>query len=119
MSAFTQRGRCSDCFAEFALHAAIKRFVGDDVPAGEVDLDICPECGSYNVLDASMELSCDESGDDTCTVTFRINKGQLEGQSFLYALACRIEGWKGVEVLQIQLPDAIYEPSFEVGESYE
>lgn len=33
----------------------------------------------------------------------------MSSGEFLYALACRIEGWKGVEVLRVQMPDECYE----------
>ena len=33
----------------------------------------------------------------------------MSGGEFLYALACRTEGWAGVEVLRVQLPDQCYE----------
>lgn len=113
MSAYRQQGRCQDCSAEFTLHAATQRFVGHWVPTGEVELDICPECGSYNVQDTSIVLSTDDALDDTCTVIFRLSREQLQDNSFLYALACRTEGWKGVEILQVQLPDSSYEKTAE------
>lgn len=114
MGVFNQLGRCCECGAEFPLHAATQRFFAVCPSDGEVDLDICPECGSYSVEDAAMQSGGDENVEDTCTVVFRLSKAQMSSGEFLYALACRVEGWKGVEVLRVQLPDQCYEAA--VGE---
>lgn len=64
--------------------------------------------------DAATQSAGDDNVEDTCTVVFRLSKAQMSSGEFLYALACRIEGWKGVEVLRVQLPDQCYEAA--VGE---
>ncbi|QPO22018.1 hypothetical protein HXW90_21970 [Pseudomonas sp. Y39-6] len=105
MGVFNQRGRCCDCGAEFLLHVSVKRFAGESLPDGEVDIDICPECGSYSVEDALMILGREDNYDDTCTVVFRVSKELMDSRDFLYALACRTDGWKGVEIVHVQLPE--------------
>lgn len=114
MSVFNQLGRCCECGAEFPIHAVTQRFFVASPSEEEVDLDVCPECGSYSVEDAATQLWGDDSVEDTCTVVFRLSQAQMRSGEFLYALACRVEGWKGVEVLRVQLPDLCYDAA--VGE---
>jgi len=109
MSVFNQLARCCECSAEFSLHTATQRFVDVCPTEDEIELDICPECGSYSVEDAAMQACADENIEDTCTVVFRLSREQMSSGEFLYALACRVEGWKGVEVLRVQMPDQCYE----------
>ncbi|MBH3367510.1 hypothetical protein I5R92_09475 [Pseudomonas carnis] len=109
MSVFNQIGRCCECGAEFPLHTATQRFLDVCPTESEIELDLCPECGSYSVEDAAMCLGSEDAVEDTCTVVFRLSKTQMSGGEFLYALACRTEGWAGVEVLRVQLPDQCYE----------
>ncbi|WP_338524238.1 hypothetical protein NUH87_00630 [Pseudomonas batumici] len=56
-----------------------------------------------------MDLSPDDMIDDTCTVLFKLSREVLDSRGFLYELACRMEGWAGVEVLRVQLQDYCYE----------
>ncbi|WP_338523606.1 hypothetical protein NUH87_28415 [Pseudomonas batumici] len=56
-----------------------------------------------------MDLSADDMLDDTCTVLFKLSRELLESRGFLYELACRMEGWAGVEVLRVQLEGYSYE----------
>ncbi|WP_040072031.1 hypothetical protein [Pseudomonas batumici] len=56
-----------------------------------------------------MDLSADDMLDDTCTVLFKLSRELLESRGFLYELACRLEGWAGVEVLRVQLEGYSYE----------
>lgn len=111
MSVFNHLGRCCECGAEFPIHAMTQRFFAACPSEDEIDLDVCPECGSYSVEDAATQSGGEDSVEDldTCTVVFRLSKAQMSSGEFLYALACRIEGWKGVEVLRVQLPDQCYE----------
>lgn len=62
-----------------------------------------------------MDLGLDERLDDTCTVLFKLSKELLNNRGFLYELACRMDGWAGVEVLRVQLEGYCYEsqPDFE------
>ncbi len=57
-----------------------------------------------------MDLGLDESFDGTCTVLFKLSREFLDRRDFLYELACRLEGWTGVEVLRVQLEGYCYEP---------
>lgn len=56
-----------------------------------------------------MDLGLDERLDGTCTVLFQLSRELLDRRDFLYELACRLEGWGGVEVLRIQLEGYSYE----------
>jgi len=56
-----------------------------------------------------MDLSADDMLDDTCTVLFKLSRELLESRGFLYELACRMEGWAGVEVQRVQLEGYSYE----------
>jgi hypothetical protein len=38
-----------DCTADFPIHKAICRIADTILPDGELDILICPECGSYSV----------------------------------------------------------------------
>jgi len=109
MSVFNQRGRCCECGAEFPLHTATQKFLDVCPTECEIELDLCPECGSYSVEDSAMQSCTDDTDEDTCTVVFRLSREQMSRSEFLHALACRIEGWKGVEVLRVQMLDQCYE----------
>ena len=111
MSVFNHLGRCCECGAEFPIHAMTQRFFTVCPSEDEVDLDVCPECGSYSVEDAATQSGGEDNVEDldTCTAVFRLSKVQMSSGEFLYSLACRVEGWKGVEVLRVQLPDQSYE----------
>lgn len=43
------RGTCMDCTADFPIHKAIRRIADTILPDGELEILVCPECGSYSV----------------------------------------------------------------------
>ncbi|MCV4286489.1 hypothetical protein OH708_01080 [Pseudomonas capsici] len=43
-----------------------------------------------------------------CTAVFRLNKGQRDVGRFLYALACRVETLKHVDVVSLSVGDFHY-----------
>ncbi|MEB0080005.1 hypothetical protein QN386_20230 [Pseudomonas sp. CCI3.2] len=49
------RGTCLDCTANFPVFKAICRFADTIFPDGELDILVCPECGSYSVEEVSHE----------------------------------------------------------------
>lgn len=49
-----------------------------------------------------MDLSPDATGNNTYTVQLKLSTEQSKNHGFLHELACRLEGWSGVEVLSVQ-----------------
>ncbi|NWA02369.1 hypothetical protein [Pseudomonas gingeri] len=49
-----------------------------------------------------MDLNPDTTGEDTCTVQLKLSEEQLKNRGFVYELACRMEGWAGVEILSVE-----------------
>lgn len=49
------RSQCLDCRAQFARHRALQRFVDTILLDGELEILVCPECGSYAVQEDSHE----------------------------------------------------------------
>lgn len=49
------RDRCLDCRADFARHRAVQRLVDTILHDGELEVLVCPECGSYAVQEDSHE----------------------------------------------------------------
>jgi len=56
-----------------------------------------------------MKTRTEHSGEDLCTVVFRLKKGRNDAGRFLYALACRVEQWKDVEVVSLDVGDLHYQ----------
>ncbi|MEA9976514.1 MULTISPECIES: hypothetical protein [unclassified Pseudomonas] len=49
------RGICTDCAADFPIHKAIREIVSPDPTEGEIEILVCPECGSYSVEEGGHE----------------------------------------------------------------
>jgi hypothetical protein len=47
--------------------------------------------------------------EDLCTVVFRLKNGRADANRFVYALACRVEQWKDVEVVSLDVGEWHYE----------
>jgi hypothetical protein len=56
-----------------------------------------------------MKSSTKEISDDLCTVVFRLKNGRADANRFVYALACRVEQWKDVEVVSLDVGEWHYE----------
>ncbi|BBP76671.1 hypothetical protein PHLH7_27750 [Pseudomonas sp. Ost2] len=52
-----------------------------------------------------MDLSPDTTGEDVCTVQLKLSTEQSRNRRFVYELACRMEGWAGVEILSVESGD--------------
>ncbi|NWD71166.1 hypothetical protein HX870_26565 [Pseudomonas gingeri] len=50
-----------------------------------------------------MDFDPDATGYDTYTIQLKLDPEQLRTRGFLYELVSRLEGWAGVEVLNVQL----------------
>jgi len=49
-----------------------------------------------------MDLGTDGTGHNTYTVQLKLSAEQSKNHGFLHELACRLEGWSGVEVLSVR-----------------
>lgn len=49
------RCHCIDCCADFARHRAVRRLVDTILHDDDLELLVCPECGSYAVEEGSHE----------------------------------------------------------------
>jgi len=103
------RGRRHDGQVEPVREEALKECVGSCLSGGEVDLTVCPKCGICNRERVQMDLNVDDVFDGACTVQFKLSKDLIDSGAFLYELACRMEGWRGVEVMSVQLGGYCYE----------
>lgn len=49
------RGTCMDCTADFPMHKAIRQIANPLFTEGELEILVCPECGSYSVEEGGHE----------------------------------------------------------------
>ena len=49
------RGECMDCAARYPLHKALRRITDPLLQEYEIDIHVCPECGSYAVEETTHE----------------------------------------------------------------
>lgn len=56
-----------------------------------------------------MKTRTEHPEEDLCTVVFRLKKGHTDVGRFVYALACRVEQWKDVEVVSLDVGDLHYQ----------
>lgn len=56
-----------------------------------------------------MKPRTEHCGEDLCTVVFRLKKGHTDAGRFVYALACRVEQWKDIEVLSLDVGELHYQ----------
>jgi len=49
------RGECLDCASRFPLHKALRSVTDPLLQENEIDIYVCPECGSYAVEETSLE----------------------------------------------------------------
>lgn len=96
------RGHCVDCGVDFALHRAMRPVTDPMLQDKEIDIYVCPECGSYGVEETVTDTQ------DLCTVVFRLKNGPADAGRFIYALACRVEQCKDVEVVSLRVGDEQY-----------
>ncbi|WP_397453183.1 hypothetical protein [Pseudomonas sp. NA-150] len=50
-----------------------------------------------------------DNAPEYCTVVFKLNGGRADANRFVYALACRVEQIKYVEVVTLEMGDLRYE----------
>jgi len=56
-----------------------------------------------------LKRRTENNKEDLCTVVFRLKNGRSAANSFVYALACKVEQWKDVEVVSLDVGELHYQ----------